>query len=207
MWRNKRWGLADPTSEERGAKRARLVRTLEQCCRRRPQLVTSTRLKYITLVLDGRASPRIVLLYHTVLACRTMDPPVSRFNEHFNDSGPSDDDRTERDPSLDHSAAYGTSGNANHPNPPSQVQANQASHLDPHERDNGDNPGHPHRRDKHETNHAEKEAEALEAVGANRDLAQGTATRKRLERRLKWKLDARFSILVSGQGTAGGSVY
>jgi hypothetical protein len=132
-----------------------------------------------------------------------MDPPVSRFNEHFNDSGPSDDDRTERDPSIDHSAAaaYGASplsaNDQNHPNQANQNQASQDNHPDPHERGIGDSRAD--RRDKHETNHAEKEAEALEAVGANRDLAQGTATRKKLERRLKWKLDARFSILVSGQ--------
>jgi hypothetical protein len=137
-----------------------------------------------------------------------MDPPVSRFNEHFNDSGPSDDDRTERDPSLDHSAAagmYGDSGpNPSHPNHPDHPNhPNQANHPNPHERDSRVNRD---RRDKHETNHAEKEAEALEAVGANRDLAQGTATRKKLERRLKWKLDARFSILVSGPRNRRGTV-
>lgn len=62
-------------------------------------------------------------------------------------------------------------------------------------------PKHPQTKLEHgEQMMSEHERAALAEVGASSEYAPGTPERMRIEKRLKRKLDARFSILVSSAG-------
>lgn len=52
----------------------------------------------------------------------------------------------------------------------------------------------------------DSERRAMKQVGAGADLAPGSPERKRIEKRLKMKLDARFSIFVSAYLSAVTSI-